>query len=133
MLALLAGQFHELPASSCFRRPGLPMVPIIGLLLAVASAGQTGSNTGDRLPDFLTGPKFHQELNQVAIGSWENVELRTLLEKLSTQRRIAVLLDRRVDPTVKIPVDLVDHSLKDSLKDIAHKVAADVSVPENVV
>lgn len=107
------------------------MVPIIGLLFAVASAGQIGS--GDRLPDLLTGPRFHQELNQVTTGSWENVELRTLLDKLSSQRRVAILLDRRIDPTVKIPVDLVDHSLKDSLQEIAQRVGADVSVPENVV
>lgn len=61
------------------------------------------------------------------------MELRTLLGKLGTQRRIAIVLDRRVDPTVKVPVDIVDHSLKDSLRDIARQVTAEISIPENVV
>ncbi len=137
------------------------MVTIIGLILAAATVGQTSPNVPRERPatsaksingspasssptspksvaatpatDFLTGPKFHLELDQATSGSWTNVELRSLLNKLAIERRVAILLDRRIDPTVQLPVDIVNRSLKDGLRDIARKVSADISVPDNVV
>lgn len=109
------------------------MVTIIGLLWAITSAGQAGAG-GDRpATEFLTGPKFQLELEQATSGSWANVELRSLFQKLSTERRVAILLDRRVDPTTRLPVDIVNRSLRDGLQDLARKVNAEISVPENVV
>lgn len=109
------------------------MVTIIGLLLAMSSVSQTGSS-GDRPSiDILTGPKFQVELDQSTSGSWSNVEIRALFEKLATEHRIAILLDRRIDPTTRMPVDIVNRSLRDGLRDVARKVNAEISVPENVV
>ena len=132
------------------------MVTIIGLILAAATVGQTSPNVPRERPatspksingnptspkpvaaapatDFLTGPKFHLELEQATSGSWTNVELRSLLNKLAIERHVAIVLDRRIDPTVQRPIDIVNRSLKDGLREIAHKAAADISVPDNVV
>jgi hypothetical protein len=108
---------------------------ILGLLLASTCAGQTGTNatTARSTPDSLTGPRFRVELDQATSGSWLNVELRTLFNKLSAERRIAILLDRRVDPSVQMPVEITNRSLREGLEDIARKVQAHVSVPDNVV
>ena len=109
------------------------MVTVIGLLLAISSVGQAGPGGAPPSIDFLTGPKFQLELEQATSGSWANVELRSLFQKLSTERRVAILLDRRVDPTTRLAVDIVNRSLRDGLQDLARKVNAEISVPENVV
>ena len=111
------------------------MVTIIGLVFAVACAGQTGPTAPrDRSSAvFLTGPKFHVELDKPLSGSWTNVELRDLLNKLASKSGIAILLDRRVDPTVSIPVKIANRSLNDGLQDIARDLGAGVSLPDNLV
>lgn len=111
------------------------MVTIVGLLIAATFAGQTGGATPrDRRPDsFATGPKFQTELNQATSGTWENVELRALLNALGAQRRIAILLDRRIDPTAQLPVEIVDQPFREALQGIAHQVPAELCVPGNVV
>ena len=121
MVASVASQFHVMPVTTLFPAPGLPMVTIIGLILAAATVGQTNPNVPRERPaasaksingspnspksgaaapanDFLIGPKFHLELDQATSGSWNNVELRSLLNKLAAERRVAILLDRRIDP-----------------------------------
>ena len=135
MVASGASQFHVMPVTSVFYVSGLPMVTIIGLVLAVACSGQTGSSAPrDRATtDFLTGQKFQAELDQPLSGSWTNVELRTLLNKLASKAGIAILLDRRVDPTTTIPVEIVNRSLKDGLEEMARKRGAGISIPDNVV
>jgi hypothetical protein len=132
------------------------MVTIIGLILAAAGAGQPGPVAPRERPpgaakpasptpglpkpgavapptDFLTGSKFHLELDQATSGSWTNVELRSLLNTLASERRVAILLDRRIDPTTPRPVDIVNRSLKDGVREIAAKAGAEISIPGNVI
>ena len=109
------------------------MLPVFGLLLVVANVGQAGLPPSERTAELQTGPRFQLELNQVSAGNWENVELRALFQKLSTQRRVAILLDRRVDPTLTIPVNIAGLPLKSCLQKIAHQASAEISIPENVV
>ena len=110
------------------------MVTIIGLFFALFSVGQVGSAPREPAAvDFLTGARFRTELDQATSGTWTNVEFRDLLNKLSVERRVAILLDRRIDPTVRVPLDIVNRSLTEGIQEIARKVDAEVSVPENVV
>jgi hypothetical protein len=66
-------------------------------------------------------------------GSWANIELRDLLKKIGDERRIAILLDRRVDPTVQLPLNLTNSSLREGVRDLARLIGADISVAESVV
>lgn len=111
------------------------MMTVVGLLIAITCVGQAGSGgPRDRQPDgFVTGPKFHVELNQATSGTWSNVEFRTMLNALGAQRRVATLIDRRIDPTVKLPVEMIDQPFREGLQGIARQVSAEVSTPENVV
>ena len=110
------------------------MVTIIGLFFALFSVGQVSSAPREPAAvDFLTGARFRTELDQATSGTWTNVEFRDLLNKLSVERRVAILLDRRIDPTVRVPLDIVNRSLTEGIQEIARKVDAEVSVPENVV
>ena len=107
---------------------------IIGLIFAVLWTSQVNSRQRETAPaDFLTGPRFHAELNQATSGSWTNVELRSLLRQLSEEKGVAILLDRRIDPTVRMPFDIANQSLADGLRGIARQVKAAISIPENVV
>lgn len=107
----------------------------LGLHLAIACVAQSIPNPprDQPLAAPLTGSKFHQQLDQQTSGSWTNVELRSLLNKLASERRVAFLLDRRIDPTVKMNVDIVDRPLREGLQEFARMVHADVSVTENIV
>ena len=135
MVASGGSQFHEMLVTDVFQVSGFPMVTIIGLFFAIVSVGQAGSTAPrDRVAsDFLSGPKFHAELDKAAAGSWENVDIRELLDKLAAESRIAILLDRRVDPNARIPLEIVNRSLKEGLNEIARQLGAGLSVPENVV
>jgi hypothetical protein len=111
------------------------MVTIVGLLIAVACAGQSGGNSArDRRPDGLvTGQKFQFELGQTTSGTWANVEFRALLNALATQRRIAILLDRRIDPTRTIPVEITELPFREALQVVARQASAELCVPGNLV
>lgn len=111
------------------------MVTIVGLMIAVACAGQFGGNSvRDRRPDgFVTGQKFQFELGQTTSGTWANVEFRALLNALSIQRRVAILLDRRIDPTRSIPVEITELPFREALQVLAHQASAELCVPGNMV
>jgi hypothetical protein len=131
------------------------MVTIIGLIFASATCGQAGPPPPPVLPrtsvnstigvsappvrspssagEFLTGAKFRLELDQATSGSWTNLELRNLLNKLGLERRIAILLDRRIDPSARLSLDIVNQSLIDCLHEIARRSSAEISVTDNVV
>ena len=86
-----------------------------------------------RSPAWLTGTKFTQELDRPFSGSWTNIELRQSLLNISHDRRIAIVLDRRVDPTVKLPIEITNVPLRTGLTGISRLVSGQISVPENFV
>ncbi|HEY4258654.1 MAG TPA: hypothetical protein VGM98_00785, partial [Schlesneria sp.] len=111
------------------------MVTIVGLLIAAACAGQSGGNSvRERRPDgFVTGQKFQIELAQSTSGTWANVEFRAVLNALATQRRVAILLDRRIDPTRSIPVEIRELPFREAVQVVAHQASAELCVPGNLV
>ncbi len=83
--------------------------------------------------NWLTGARFHQELARpITIGFAEN-PLRRALGDLARTRRIAVILDRRVDPGQKINLQLSDLSVEEVLQEIARDRRLGVSVLGSVV
>ena len=83
--------------------------------------------------EFQTGPRFQTEIDRLLSASWANVELRDLLKKIGEDRRVAILLDRRIDPTVQLPLNLTNSSLREGVRDLARLIGADISVAEPVV
>lgn len=84
------------------------------------------------VPDRLTGRKFRMELNRPISAVWKNVPLRTLLNRLADDRQIAILLDRRIDPTQEPDVDIQNESLRAALDIIARAANAEVSIVDHV-
>ncbi len=72
---------------------------------------------------WLTGPALVRQLDQPVGVVWSGAPLRDSLERLSFSvarpRRLAVMLDRRVDPGQKLDLELNDVSLRDAIMQIA--------------
>lgn len=82
---------------------------------------------------FLINREFDQQLEKSISASWEGTPIRTLLRRLSENRKVAIMLDRNIDPTIKPVIKLQQISLHKALWQIARQIGAEVSILENVV
>ena len=83
------------------------------------------------VPSMHTGRNFKAALSNALTASWRNVNVRTILRGVSEDRKIAILLDRRIDPTQELVVDINDLSVQEAIERIAKQVSAKVSVVGN--
>ena len=111
------------------------MSPFAAVLILMSTVGQTEADAvpARSVTAFQTGPRFQTEIDRTLSASWANVELRDLLKKIGDERRVAILLDRRIDPTVQLPLNLTNSSLREGVRDMARLLGADISVAEPVV
>ena len=56
-----------------------------------------GARETEPIP-WLTGTKFEWALDQPVVATWQNAEFRRAVESLSEQRRVPLIVDRRLDP-----------------------------------
>ncbi len=49
--------------------------------------------------EFLSGTPFQKALDQSLGGAWTGVSVRDVLREISRTRKVAIVLDRRIDPT----------------------------------
>ncbi len=85
------------------------------------------------VPRYRIGKPFHQTLSKTISGSWKNVTLRAILRRISDQYEIAILLDRRIDPTQVPNVNLKQQTLEEGLRQLADQLSARVSIVGNTV
>jgi hypothetical protein len=94
-------------------------------VLAVAATMWSCTETlGQERPPVLTGPRFKAELDKpISIArdsiTHEGAELRPLLQRVASERGVAFVLDRRVDPSRRIDLELPPFRLRDALAKIA--------------
>jgi hypothetical protein len=69
--------------------------------------------------DWLTGPALRQQLAQPIKLSWSGVPIRRGLTVLARSQRVAILLDRRVDPGAQLRASLQDVPLEMALERLA--------------
>jgi len=82
---------------------------------------------------YLVGSAFVRELDKPLSVSREKAELRPLLERLAAERRIAIVLDRRIDPGTTINAQLPPATVRASIEEIARRVDAIVRVVGNTL
>lgn len=85
------------------------------------------------IPVLQTDVRFRQELERPISASWGGAELRSLLRRITADRQVAILLDRRIDPNQELTLDVQDRTLRDALAEIASHCGAEMSVAGNVV
>lgn len=84
-------------------------------------------------PKWQTGPKFRAAIEAPFAAAWKSIELRDVLQQVQQETGVAILLDRRIDPTAMPEIKFTGKPLRDGLADLAASVGAEISTPENVV
>jgi len=83
--------------------------------------------------DWKTGNAFRDELEEPLLASWSGIPVRTLLANLAKQRRIAIWLDRRVDPGKLVDFSPRDIPLRQALEKLSETIFCGVSIVGPVV
>lgn len=89
----------------------------LAALLALVGAGSAVTAPGDA--GLLTGAQFDRQMQQVVGATWSGVPLREALRDFCGAQRVAVLLDRRVDPGQELRLVVADVPLRQTLDRIA--------------
>jgi len=118
--------FHLFLLNSNDRVRMRSVVPIFACV-ALVIAG-IGVSCGAETIRYRTGVGFQVELKKPISGSWSFVEYRGVLERISTSRQVAILLDRRIDPSQELNIDIDEPSLSAALENIGKRSGAGLSL-----
>ncbi len=102
------------------------------LVVAVTLAWRCAALYADNV-NWATGPALRKQLAEPVDIYWVNNPLRKAIGNLSQTRRVAVLIDRRVDPGKELNVSLKGVPLESALRQIARPRGLDVSRLGNVL
>jgi hypothetical protein len=101
-------------------RPSVTLFFVIVLFALANGADCKTAIFSDPLPaHYRTQGRFAAALDRPISATWKGVGLRTILRRLSHEREIAILLDRRVDPEQGIEIDTGEQSLRSAVDGIA--------------
>ncbi len=81
------------------------------LILALTLAGSCLRGQQADPGDWQTGSAVDRQLEQPLKGSWKDIPLRHMLQALAQSQRVAIFLDRRVDPDQPVTFDAGGDSL----------------------
>tara|TARA_R110002095_G_scaffold114178_2_gene99744 strand:- start:11093 stop:12403 length:1311 start_codon:yes stop_codon:yes gene_type:complete len=70
-------------------------------------------------PQYLTNRNFRRVLSQPFSASWSNVGIRSIIQRISSTQNISIILDRRIDPSLNLKVDLQNLTLEQGLQQLA--------------
>jgi len=96
---------------------------VLLMLVALPSAGRTQDET-----EWHTGPALERQLALPVGITWSEMPLRQGLRGLASNQRVAVWLDRRIDPDQPIDFTAADVPLERALLEIAVRVDADLAM-----
>jgi hypothetical protein len=68
---------------------------------------------------FASGATFRKAIELPISATWENVNLRTIVRAIEGNKRVAILCDRRIDPTAELFVSASGEPLGDFLERLA--------------
>lgn len=99
-------------------------------------AGQWGSRDAvaqNAAPQFLIAKAFDEGLAQNISVAWQAQDLRSGLRGLSNVRRVAILIDRRVDPSTELDLQVKGVSLRTLLQRVVDEQSLGLSRLENAI
>ncbi len=102
-----------------------------GLLAGLIGAGALGASAAEP-PTFLTGPAFRRGAAQQVKIAWRNAPLRDALGSLEAQTRLAIWLDRRIDPGQTIDFNAENEPIEQLLPRLAKPIGAAAIVLDSV-
>lgn len=105
----------------------------VALLGCMCGESQAQVELNRPVPDLQVGPAFRKALAGRISATWQNVELRTILRRISSDQEVAILLDRRIDPNQKPHVQWNNTPLLIGLEQLAASISVGVSVVGNTI
>lgn len=80
------------------------------------------------IPRYKTERNFRQALTQPFSASWSNVGIRAIIQRIRETQNISVILDRRIDPSHPLKIDLQNQTLEEALDQIAELANARIII-----
>jgi len=106
--------------------------------LAVAASSMLFADAKDvvldrPIPELLVEAEFERALGHSISATWNNMRLRGIARRITENRRIAVLLDRRLDPSRELELEINNKTVRQVLEQVADEVSARISVSPSTV
>ena len=106
--------------------------PIATFMIAYGAVGDTIADTANRAA-WAKGAEFRQQLVQPVDVLWAGNPLRDALQGLAEAQRVAILVDRRIDPGRKLDLTIQNAPLQSALQTIADRCGLGISRLDNVI
>src|SRR5687768_829920 len=99
--------------------PVARMAPLLTVFVVALTILPPGWAAAADHSSFEISPQFARRIAEPVSVDWSHVELRPALERLSEVHRIAVIIDRRVDPSQELTLSINETPLGDVLARVA--------------
>lgn len=83
--------------------------------------------------NLVVGTSFRSALEQPFSPSWDHIDLRAIARAVEEGPRVAILLDRRIDPTCERSLTVSTNTLRESFDRLAAECDAAATIIGNVV
>jgi hypothetical protein len=103
------------------------------LFFVFAAAAAVAQQSAENSVSYLTGKKLESALQQRTSVTLKNEKLRTFLGDFSRNKKIAIFLDRRIDPGQELTIDFKQKTVYQLLYLIADKFDGGVCLIEDVI
>jgi hypothetical protein len=111
----------------------MPWLTILTLAAWGAAPETSPPAPGQTAATFVTGIRFSQQLDEPLSAAWTNLEGRYILSRLSRERNVSIVLDRRIDPTRALTIEFQNSPLRAALRQLAAARGGDLSTAGNTV
>ena len=105
---------------------------VVALLLGARGAVAQDAVAGKRVV-WLSGAELNRQLQRPLSGVWSQQTLRRAMANLGRENRVAIFLDRRVDPDRKLKFSLQKRPLIDIVSYVAQQRGAEACVLDSIV
>ena len=110
------------------------LLPRIAIVLAWLCSSGLHAQAAPAPPAWLAGAALQERLAQPSAEVyWSGLPLRQALSRFSRAARVAILVDRRIDPGQKVDLSLSTMPLREALDQIAEHLDVGMSLPGALV
>lgn len=111
----------------------LPIFFLAFVILEWTAQANAADSVDNAAPLPLAGIAFRQELEKPFAASWSSEPFRAILTTIAANRRVSVVLDRRLDPSRELQVAIKDVTLAAALRELALRDNGHLCIPGNFV
>ncbi len=86
-----------------------------------------GPSVDQAVPDWAVGDAFEKQLEKPIGITWQGVPLRDAITRLSAQSRVAIFLDRNIDPNVRLTLRSKNAGLEHVVRSLAERLGIGVA------